>query len=228
MKDLTVTMRRHETVLGFIYIFLQTFILPVILVIINNIISQQLSGAALNFVSFAINFICVTVIFNKYLISSFQIVLSQPKHVFNTCLKGFGLYWLGTILINSLVISLDPSFSNVNDENIAILTDQNFSLMAVGTVILVPVVEETLYRGLVFGQLYRKNHIIGYLISIVLFSALHIIGYIGLYSPFRLLLCFLQYIPAGIVLAWTYVKADSIWAPIFIHMIINLIGILAM
>ena len=228
MGNLTVKMHRFETVTGLIYIFLQIFILPVILVVVNSFLHSPLSDAALNFALFAMNFICVTVIFHRFLIDSVQVLLERPKQIFLTCLKGFGLYWMGSILVNTLVVCLDPSFSNVNDENIAVLTDQNFHLMAIGTVVLVPVVEETLYRGVIFGQLYRKNHVLGYVVSVAAFSALHILGYIGYYSPFRLFLCFLQYIPAGIFLAWTYVKADTIWAPILIHMTVNLIGMLAM
>ena len=221
-------MRRTETVLGLIYIILQVFILPVALVVINVYLPFSLSAAALNFASFAINFICVTVIFHRYLIDSFKVFIQAPGSTLITCLTGFVLYWVGSILFNLFVIFLDPEFSNVNDENIAVLTKQSDFLMIVGTVILVPVVEETLYRGVVFGQLYRKNPVPAYIISVAVFAALHVFGYIGMYEPFRLLLCFLQYIPAGIFLAWTYVKADTIWAPVLIHMTVNLIGMLAM
>ena len=228
MENLTVKMHRFQTVTGLIYIFLQIFILPVILVVVNSFLPNPLSDAALNFSLFAINFICVTVIFHSFLIDSFRVFLKHPKQILRTCLTGFGLYWLGSILVNTLIICLDPNFSNVNDENIAVLSDQNIYLMAIGTVVLVPVVEETLYRGVIFGQLYRKNHVLGYVVSVAVFSLLHILGYIGYFSPFRLFLCFLQYIPAGFFLAWSYVKADTIWAPVLIHMIVNLIGMIAM
>lgn len=221
-------MRRSEAILGLVYIVLQIFVLPVVLVVVNAFLPHPLSDAALNFANFAINFICVTVIFHRYLIDSFLVLLQRPKQILLTCLKGFGLYWLGSILVNLLVIRFDPEFSNVNDDTIAILTDQNLYLMIIGTVVLVPVVEETLYRGVVFGQLYRKTPVLGYTVSVAVFSALHVFGYIGFYSPLRLLLCFLQYIPAGVFLAWTYAKTNTIWAPVIIHMAVNLIGMLAM
>ena len=228
MKTLTVQMRRYEITLGLIYIVLQVFVLPVALAIINAFLPHPFSLAALNFISFAINFICITVIFHRFLVDSFQKFLQNPGGILNTYLKGFVLYWIGSILVNMLVVYLDPDFSNVNDENIAFLTDQNRILMSVGTVLLVPVVEETLYRGVVFGQLYKKNPLVAYILSVAVFAALHVFGYIGLYAPMQLLLCFLQYIPAGIFLAWTYVKADTIWASVMIHMTVNLIGMLAM
>lgn len=228
MKKLTIQMHRTETILGLIYIVLQVFILPVVLVVINAFLPRPLTASALNFAVFAINFICVTVIFHRFLIASVKAFTQKPGEILRTYLKGFGFYWVGSILVNMLVIYLEPEFSNINDENVALLTGENYMLMAIGTVILVPVVEETLYRGVVFGQLYCKNSIIAYIVSVAVFSALHVFGYIGFYSPFRLLLCFLQYIPAAIALAWTYVKADNILAPVLIHMTVNLIGMLAM
>ena len=221
-------MHRVESTLGLIYIVLQVFVLPVALVVINAFLPRPLTASALNFAVFGINFICVTVIFHRFLIESIKIFTQKIRKTLGICLKGFGLYWIGSIIVNILVVYLEPEFSNVNDENIAILTGENYLLMAVGTVILVPVVEETLYRGVVFGQLYQKNPLIAYIVSVVVFASLHVFGYIGLYDPLRLLLCFLQYIPAGIVLAWTYVKADTIFAPVLIHMTVNLIGMLAM
>jgi membrane protease YdiL (CAAX protease family) len=145
-----------------------------------------------------------------------------------TYLKALALYWVSSILISHIILYLDPSFANVNDENIASLADQNYPLMTIGAVLLVPIVEETLYRGVVFGKLYQKNIPLAYCVSITVFSALHVVEYIGVYPSFKLLLCFLQYIPAGLFLAWSYVKSDTIWVPIFIHMTLNLIGMLAM
>ena len=228
MKKLTVSMGRTEKILGLIYIGLQIFLIPIALVIINAFLPRPFSSAELNFLSFAINFICVTVIFHRFLINSFRVLLKNPGSILKDCLIGFGIYWLSSILVGYILISLDPEFSNVNDENIAVLTGENNLLMLFGTVILVPVVEETLYRGLVFGSLYQKKPIIAYILSVTIFSALHVLGYIGMYPPLRLLLCLLQYIPAGITLAWVYVRTDTIFASIFIHMVVNLIGMLAM
>ena len=57
------------------------------------------------------------------------------------------------------------------------------------------------------------------------FACIHIVGYIGTYSPLELVMAVLQYLPAGLSLAWAYTKADSIFAPILIHACINLIAV---
>lgn len=228
MEKQPVTMGRAETLLGIIYIVAQIFFLPVILVLGNSLLPQPFNDAQLNFISFALNFICVTVIFHRYLLHCLQVVIADLGKFIKVCGVGFGLYWVCTILVNMLVLSLDPEFSNVNDDSISQITQGNYMLMTVGTVLLVPIVEETLYRGVIFGQLLKKNRILAYIISILIFSSIHVIGYIGLYPPMRLLLCLIQYIPAGFFLARTYEKAGTIWAPIVIHTTVNLIGMMAM
>jgi hypothetical protein len=54
---------------------------------------------------------------------------------------------------------------------------------------------------------------VAYALSILLFSAIHILGYIGRYSPLELTMAVLQYLPAGLCLAWSYTKAGTIFAP---------------
>ena len=227
MKKLTVSLRRSEIIAGFIFMVMQILVLPFLLVLCNELLPHPMSEVELNFASFALNFIGVTVIFHRFLIDSAKAFLRSPGNNLLICLGGFGLYWFSSIAVNGLVLFLEPEFSNVNDDSIQLLTQQSMVLMTVSTVLLVPVTEECLYRGLLFGLLYRKNAILGYVVSVAVFSALHVISYIGMYDPFRLFLCFLQYLPASISLAWTYTQADSIWAPVLIHTLVNLIGMLA-
>ena len=97
--------------------------------------------------------------------------------------------------------------------------------MVIGTVVLVPPAEECLFRGLIFRSLYKKSHWAAYILSILAFAVIHIIGYIGQYSPLELVMAFLQYLPAGLCLAWSCVRSETIYAPILIHAAINYITI---
>ena len=57
------------------------------------------------------------------------------------------------------------------------------------------------------------------------FAAIHVLGYIGSADVARLVLCFIQHLPAGMCLAWTYTKADNIFAPVVVHAIVNAVSI---
>ena len=98
-------------------------------------------------------------------------------------------------------------------------------LIAFGTVFLVPIAEESLYRGLLFCGFHRKSRIVAYILSTVVFALIHVSGYIGEVSPSFFALSLLQYLPAGVCLAWAYEKTDTIWTPILMHMTINLLSI---
>ena len=228
MNKLSVSVSRTEMILGLCYIPLQLLVIPVIVVIGNLVLGNPFSDVQVNFVLFCIDFICVTVIFHKFLLRSLKHSFAMPWRTLRFAALGFLLYWVGSFVINFIIIALNPEFSNVNNDSIAELTQQNYSLMAVSTVLLVPITEETIYRGVVFGKIYERNPIAGYVVSVAIFSALHVVGYIGSFPAMHLLMCFLQYIPAGIALAWAYTKADSIWAPILMHIAINQVSILAM
>ena len=228
MKKLSVSMSRKEMIAGFSYLAIQLLILPSLLIWLNELIGSPLATSELNFLFFALDFLAITVIFHRFLLHSAKCALSQPFQCIRTAFLGLLFYWLSSYLVSFLILYIYPDFSNVNDQSIIGLTQQNYTLMAIGTVILVPITEETLYRGMVFRGLYSRSPVLAYIVSTVAFSALHVIGYIGQYPPTHLAMCLLQYIPAGICLGWAYAKADSIWAPILMHMAINQIGILSM
>ena len=109
--------------------------------------------------------------------------------------------------------------------SIAAMAGQNGSLMFVGTVFLVPVAEEVFYRGLIFRCLSSKSRLVAYPVSIAVFALVHVAGYIGSADALTLLLCFLQYLPAGYCLAWCYANTGTIVTPILMHMIVNAYGI---
>ena len=138
---------------------------------------------------------------------------------------GLAAYYACTFCTTWIIDLLAPGYSNYNDEAISAMSRGNDFLMLIGTVVLVPPFEECLYRGLVFRNLYSRNKWVAYTVSILLFAVIHILGYIGMYSPLELLMAVLQYLPAGLCLAWSYVKADTIFAPIFIHAAVNFITI---
>ena len=216
---------RRETVAGFCYLAFQMLILPEILLWINGRIQAPLNEAELNFVFYLVNFIAVLVIFHDFLSKNLTQVFQHPILFAEAVILGavayYGLLWLATIAVSALV----PSFSNYNDESIMEMLDVNRLLMLVGTVVLVPLTEECLYRGLIFRNLYGKSKWAAYIVSILAFAAIHIIGYIGIYSPWELLMAFLQYLPAGLCLGWAYIRGGTIFAPIVIHAMVNYISI---
>ena len=227
MKKLSVTLSRKELLFGWVYLLLQLLALPFAILFLDQAVGLQLSETELNFLLFAINFIVTTVLLRKLLLQGGVIALTNPGRTIGAVLRCFGLYWLGSLLVSFLIGAVDPEFYNVNDASIQQMAAENYPLMLIGTVILAPVAEELLYRGVIFGGISKTSRILAYIVTCIAFSAIHVVGYIGMYEPIHLLLCLLQYIPPALVLCYAYVRADTIWAPIILHIVINSIAMLA-
>ena len=218
----------NETICGWIYFVFYLFLLPSILTAVNGMLPQRLSSTELNFAYFFINFLVVLWIFHDFLGESFRQVTRHPILTLEAVILGAVAYFACTWAVEQIIPWLAPGFANANDASISSLLRGNSFLMTLGTVILVPPVEECMYRGLIFRRLYGVNKWAAYGISILAFALVHIIGFIGVYSPLELCLAVLQYLPAGAWLAWAYVRGGTIFAPIFIHAIVNAVGIYRM
>lgn len=218
----------NESVFGLIYYLLQLLIIPALIMVANEMLPNPYSEAVVNFVFFVINFVCVVVIFRKFLTENFRAVLRQPWAVLRCAGIGLLIYWAGNYLFSLLITFTDPDFANINDAAIMQMVRSDYRLMTIGTVLLVPVAEECFYRGLIFRNFYEKSPVLGYILSMVLFSLAHVLGYVTLADWGTLVLCFLQYLPAGFALAWSYRHSGSIFASVLIHMTVNQIGMLAM
>lgn len=224
-RSISSYLSSSETIAAAVYLAVQFLALPSFLQWCNRQLGSSLSEAELNFVFYLINFMAMLLVFHDFLGRSGRQVTQHPIVFCEAVILGFVGYYACSWLVSWLIGMLVPGFTNYNDEAIGAMSGSNYFLMFIGTVILVPPFEECMYRGLVFRNLYGKSRTAAYIVSILVFAIIHIIGYIGTYSPLELLMAFLQYLPAGLCLAWSYVRGDTIFAPIVIHAAINFITI---
>ena len=227
-SNLTISLSHNETLSGMIYLALQLFVLPGLLSWGNLQMGKPLNEAELNFVFYLVNFMAMLLIFHDYLGNSLRQAIQHPAYLCQAVILGLAAYYACSFCTMCIIGLLAPGYANYNDEAIFAMSRGHEFLLLISTVVLVPPFEECMYRGLVFRNLYGRNKWAAYIISILLFCMVHILGYIGLYSPLELFLAVLQYLPAGLCLAWSYTKADSIFAPIFMHAAINFITIRSM
>lgn len=223
-----ISMTGRERFLGFGYALLDLFFLPAMLNSMNALLIQPLSGAWINFLYFSLNFVFLFAIFSRFLKRSLSYAGKHMGDFLPAAIIGFVVYWFSNILLSFAIVMLFPDYANPNDSSISTMVDGNFAIMAVGAVLLVPMAEELIHRVLIFGTLARKHRLAAYVISAAFFAAIHVVGYLDICSQRDLLLAFLQYLPAGLVLGWAYEKSGTIFAPIAIHTVVNAMGILAM
>lgn len=227
-NNLYTSLTPKETGLGWLYFLLELFIIPILLQKGNSLLPQKLDSATLNFIFYLLNFLALVIIFHHFLKKNLVTAGKNFWDLLQAVILGYVAYYVSGKLLGWLLPMVYPGYVNVNDQNISALAGSRFALMAIGVVVLVPTAEELCFRGLIFRGLHGRSRAWSYILSTLAFCLVHISGYFGSYSPALLILCAIQYIPAGLALAWAYEKCGSIFAPILIHTAVNAIGIYAM
>ena len=228
MDNVMILPDLRERSLGWRYLLFQVVFLSWLANFILSLLQLNVSGVLVNLLYFSLNFAVAILGFRRFWQQTFAAAPQALPLILVFAVGGFLAFRILSVMMNLLILSIDPDFANVNDQSILQLSQEGYWAMAVGTVILAPVAEEVFNRGCVFGGLLGRSKVAAYAVSSVIFSIIHINGYIGAVSPLTLLLCFLQYLPAGICLAAAYHLSGSILTPILIHLAVNAIGILIM
>lgn len=221
-----IALNRKTALAGWVYLPFYLLLLSVLLVGILSALGIDLTTPAqqlhLNLLYGCINFIVVGLIFRTYLIEAARRI--SPRRMITALLIGFAVYFFGTQLMQILTELLSPGLENINNESLITMGSSRSWELALYAIALVPLAEECLFRGLIFTSLYRYGRFWAYFVSMVLFSAIHVMGYVQNYSVITLILCFLQYLPASFALAWVMEYSGSIWSSVAIHTIANTIA----
>ena len=217
-----MTLTREETVSGWIWMAVQFLLLGSAV----TALAAPLGLMKINFLYHLISACATALIFRRFLSGSIRTFRQETRRVLLTAAACLGVYYLLSTALGAVIFAVDASFSNVNDNTVTGFLRSDPVLTSAATIVLAPISEELLFRGLVFYRARRLGKWAAYVISVAAFAAIHIMGYVGSFSAPRLLLCVLQYIPAGIVLAAGMDATGSIITPMLIHACINAVAVL--
>ena len=209
------------------YIFLLSVILTEIYVAMGHTALTAEDRVQINLIYGIINFINLVLIFREFLSESAVKAFSRPGRFLIALLGGLVIYFFGSSAMTTLSDYLIPGMENVNDAGIVELLNNGRLEMLIFTVLLAPITEELIFRGLIFSSIYPHSRFWAYAVSICLFSLVHVLGYIGKYPIATLAVCFLEYLPASFGLAWALEFSGTIWANIGVHMLANTFAMLA-
>ena len=212
---------QSKTKLLWCWMAFQYLLLPQLVSVTLGVIC---SDALVNFVYHLLSFLGVFLILGESLPSDFRRAAAHPKRCVLVCVLSLMVYYAASWVVTVVIVRLDPGFANRNNETILLLRQEGLLLTALFTIFLAPLSEECLFRGLIFGQTLKKSRMGAYALSAVCFALIHVMGYLGTYTPLQLVLSLVQYLPAGLILAWSYEKSGTIAVPILIHMIVNAIS----
>ena len=223
---MSASLKKQEIIAGSLYGVFQFLMLPSIALFLNYFI--KMPEWVLQVAVFGVNFLCTILIFHRFLFASCKSAIAAPLKVIGFTLLGLMLYYVGNLAVSFLIFTIRPDYLNLNDASISLMADEGGLWIALSTVLLVPVAEECLFRGLLFRGFYDRSPAFAWILSVCSFSAVHILGYIGLYDGVELFLAFLQYLPAGLCLSFAYKASGTILSPILMHTLINAVGMIVL
>ena len=211
-----------ERVLGWIWLPVNTFLLPILAAVYVYANPGQLSDGALNLVTFAVSALALLLMLHRFWRESFHRMLDRPGRCLGAMLLGLLVnYALSLVVSPVLLLALDGSVDNPNNAALLEIAQQDLGMIKAASIFLAPLVEESLFRGVVFGSLRPRHRVWAYVLSVSLFSLLHVWQYILVSADASLLVYVLQYIPSSVALAVCYERSGSIWPPVFLHMLLN-------
>ena len=218
----TPNLTKTEWKNGLIAMTVAMFLLPGLIAYIPG-----LSGARLNFAAHFISAGTAVYCLRRFLGKNITAALDRPFATLYLAVLGYLAHLAMSSVLAFGIYAIAADFINLNDETVGAMLQGDPRLIIFTVVLLAPIVEECLYRGLLFRGIYDRSPILAWSLSVGLFAASHVVGYLGLYSPLALAISFVQYLPAGIVLCITYQKTGTIMGPMLTHAIINFMAVYA-
>lgn len=212
-------MSAHEKGRGWVFFALFVLAFPPLMGVIQRSFGGELPIAEANVIYYLLSATAVFLVFWGYLKSSFSLLLDRlPENLFALAT---GL--IGAGILHLLVMRLPYPVENPN----VISYPEQYLLAPAATaailVVLMPVVEEVLFRGLLFGTVRPYSKPLAWILSVAAYCLYCVWQFVFSYGQVdaRYLLLALQYLPMALALTWCYDRGGSVWSAVVLHGVIN-------
>lgn len=219
--DCDNALTRTQAVLGWIYLPLHFAVIPLLASLYVMYAPGSYTALDVNKIYFGLGIAFVLIVMGDWLRRNFYVLLDRPGR-FALCLAiGFAANWVMSLAVQLVLLLIQGVEENPNNEALLEMTGSDLGAMMGITVFLAPLVEEPLFRGVVFGTIRTKSRVAAYAVSVLLFALLHVWQYVLIYADAWYFIYMLEYLPVSLVLAWLYERSGSIWTSIAFHMLFN-------
>lgn len=232
LDDGEVVLSKRGVIIGLIllpvYLVGLSFVLSFAVVFLETKFGIVISDLYFNLIYYIIMMVIVLAVFGKYLWASFKRALTQkPRYVWIAALY-LGL--LGTYAFNmvaQVVIGVCTNdLTSVNEDSATAYAEQSPLLMIFMACICAPIIEEVFFRGVLFRPMAGKKCAwIAYLVSGLLFAAIHVVPATIANGDLMELIYLVSYLPMGIIFAVCCHKTKNIFGSILLHFANNLIAV---
>lgn len=172
-------------------------------------------------------FAVTVILFHHLLGKTTRRFLDNPGLALKTAGVGIVAYYGLCEVASRLGGLLADRAGNRNDSVISAQIGSAPHMTLLIVIFLAPFVEETLFRGLVFGGLRERSRVLAYVVSCALFALLHVWQFAVADRNPAYFLLMVQYLIPGLVLAWAYDHSGTLWASIGLHAGVNALSVLS-
>lgn len=208
-----------ECVRGVAMSVLYFLVFPFAMAWVQRTTGEELPAAEASVVYYFISVVLVFLLFWRFLKRNFNLLLERLPENLTAAAIALALWTVAERLVRLIPLPVE----NPNDSTYAMEYLLSPRATVVILVVLMPIVEEMLFRGLLFGGVRRYSRLGAYFLSVVLFGFYSVWQFTFSYGvlDLRYLLLFVQYLPAGLALSWCYDRGGSVWSAVLLHMAIN-------
>lgn len=200
----------------------------------NNPNNEIFSMTLANFLAYYILTFVFVLLLREFYKSEFIVFKKKIFTYFGIAIVGY----FCNLFLSSIIQSIYNLFDftprdTVNQESIA--ETLKYPLLSIPMIIFgAPLVEETIFRGVIFNackNLKLKNNlniILGFILSSSLFGLIHVLSaFLSTGDVTELILVF-PYVAAGFVLTFLYYKTGNLFVPMLMHFLQNSIAVALM
>jgi len=219
-------MTKQERTRGWIFFALYILVLPLLVgfvrFVMESVWAFSLSDVSANFIYHVALTAAICILFSSYLLNAWNILLDFLPE--NLIALGIGL--LGFLLLRFLTSKLPLPLVDTMPTSYAQEYLYAPKLTMIVFIFLMPIAEELLFRGLLFGTVKQTSRPFAYGLTVLIFCLSSVWPLAVTAGDARYIWNALEYLPMALSLCWCYDKGGSIFSPIVLHWVIHAITLL--
>lgn len=208
-------MPRGAHIAGWVYFPIHAVVLPLTIgALLMAVLGKLPSDVTCNVLYYLCGLVFTLIAMWRFLRRSFDTMVGSILRCIGMMFAAYGIDVLLSLVLQ-LGTSLIGELPVPNNDTVTGLAKVDYKRMIAVAVLMAPLVEECLFRGVVFGTIRPRSRFWAYAASIALFSLYHVWQYVIVYNDPKLLLSALAYVPVSAALTFCYEQTRSIWPPVF-------------
>ena len=202
-----------------------TALIKLSMVLFDYRLTRTALSSYLNLVFGAMMLILLVLLLRGFLKDNWKDFMQNKKAIILKGVMTFVLVYLANYIGTIIVMVMGGASNSANQAGIEQILSRVPVPMIIYAVLIGPVVEELMFRGVIFTTLRRKHRTLAYVVTALAFGLAHVYASILSGNVSEIVQIF-PYFFAGLVFCYGYESSNNIFASIIGHMGNNLVAVL--